>query len=288
MGYQNNNSPQQQQPQQTGAPGQNGFSASTQPSAMSNVASDFSFLKSGENVPSSSFTKLAPQSTSGTNTSYSSTLFSSLSSQPTGATTNTTMSSAFAPSNTATSPPPVVSHVTGVFTGLKAFKPSSSFGAQLLDSLPPIPQSAPGTPAEQPSPGSTGFNVGQSNGAGSQPNGFSAPNGQQTGGFGANSFGNNNTFGGGGGGSPFGTNGASSVGAGLRPQITGGAGGANPFRASAFGSVPPSTGAQPPLPNNPMFSNFTGAPGGAFFPNSGGAFGQNQSPQQQTQQQQLI
>ncbi|KAJ6620655.1 ANTH domain-containing protein, partial [Mycena sp. CBHHK59/15] len=165
-------------------------------------------------------------------------------------------SSAFSSSGT---PSPLSSQPTG---GMKAFKPSSSFGASLLEALPPIPGSAPGTPAMQPQTQTqTGFfAAGTAGGFGGSPSptgGFGASS--ATGGFGGATGG----FGGGGGG----------LGAGLRPQMTGGA--ANPFRASmALGAMP--TGA---MPQQGSFGG--GATDGAYGSPSTSGFGAGQAPQQQ-------
>jgi phosphatidylinositol-binding clathrin assembly protein len=323
---QTNNS--QPQPQSTGSNGLNlngsgsptGTKLSTKPSSMSSVASDFTFLKLGERAPSS-FPSLesssSPQSTSTTAIYSSETSITSIPSLSTGTTINTNASSSNAPSISISSPG-VKSHVTGVFTGLKAFKPTSSFGAQLLETLPPIPQSEPGTPAppsEEPfsaygtsptsltgpdasKPGvvnisSSSFGSGlgalgtQQNSLGAQSSGLGSLNTHTTGSFGRTLFGNASTAGGGG--SMF--DGAGSLNPGLRPQTTGAAGAANPFRASTFGGGPP-TGQSNGTPfgtasvNAPMFSNVTGVTG---FPSTGtnafnggpGTFGQNQIQQPQ-------
>ena len=256
MGINNNAQSQQQQvqPQQIGF---NGFSAfggsstlgasspsSQQGSGMSNIASSFSMNGGGYtgskpeesqsfglglsnfgalNLGSSTSPPTLPsQNTSTTSSGFSDSIFSSLSSQPTGATSNVT--GATTPSITFS--PPLKPQTTG-FSGIKAFKPTSSFGASLLESLPPIPQSAPSTPGSQPSPtlnsamsspGTT--SVGGSFGLSSQQTGMPSLSGQPTG---ATSF---SAFGAG-----AGT--GSTVGVGLRPQMTG-AGGANPFRATMF------------------------------------------------------
>ena len=134
----------QQQQQQNGQPGQI-YSNPSDPgagSAMSNIASDFATLGFRNNNPSTN--TLSPQMTSTTNSSLSTdTLFSSVSTQPTGITTSTAPSIPVQPTGG------LNSHTTGLgtFTGLKTFKPSSSFGASLLESLPPIPGSGPATPS---------------------------------------------------------------------------------------------------------------------------------------------
>ncbi|KAF7310065.1 ENTH domain-containing protein [Mycena indigotica] len=162
-------------------------------------------------------------------------------------------------------------------TGLQGFKPSSSFGASLLSSLPTIP----GSPAS-PSVSTTGVTAQPtgffSSGAGTTPTTSSA-----FGAFGTNPTGipqvNPTTF------SPAAGNfgqastgpGGSTLGVGLRPQMTGGA--ANPFRASMAmgGPMPPMpTGAGAFGPGQPSFTG--GAFGGGAF---GGAFGNQQQPTQQ-------
>ena len=134
---------QMQQQQQNGHPGQT--STSPNPSVgstMSNVASDFAVLNFGNNKPA--MNTLSPQMTSTTNSSFTTdTFFSSVSSQPTGATTSTIPSISAQPTSGLT---PSTTGL-GTFTGLKTFKPSSSFGASLLESLPPIPGSGPTTPS---------------------------------------------------------------------------------------------------------------------------------------------
>ncbi|KAJ8473464.1 hypothetical protein ONZ51_g7857 [Trametes cubensis] len=320
MGYGNQNNAQgqqsqqqQQQPMQTGAfssspfgsfgssstsgsqPNLNANGSASNGSIMANVASSFTFsdskpTASSSQPGSSSFTSpLTAQPTSSTTSgsTFSDTLFSSLSSQPTGATTATTMSSTGAPSISISSPAgpsPLRPQTTG-FSGLKPFKPSSSFGAALLESLPPIP-SAPSTPATSPPASNSGSTLG------SQPTGFPGLSSQPTG------------------------LGTSSLGVGLRPQATGAAGVANPFRASMFSTTvnPTSTdgaygsgagSTTGPFPGSALtgfpsvgsglgsspFSlgtNATGAPS-AFGTGSfglGNAFGQNQNQQQPQQQQQ--
>lgn len=145
----------QRMQQQNGQPGQISSSTSN-PSAgstMSNIASDFAVPSFKNNSPATN--TLSPQMTSTTNSSLSTdTLFSSVSTQPTGATTSTFPSISVQPTGGLTS------HATGLgtFTGLKTFKPSSSFGASLLESLPPIPGSGPTTPsATSENQGQLGF-----------------------------------------------------------------------------------------------------------------------------------
>ncbi|KDR80609.1 hypothetical protein GALMADRAFT_60535 [Galerina marginata CBS 339.88] len=276
------NQPQaSQQPQQTGFNSFAFLNSSLSPGAtdISGVASSFAFSNTSKpntnaaTNPTGSTSPLSSQNTSTTTTSgstFSDSFFnSSLSSQPTGA-TNTSSS----PSLQAPSTAPVKSHLTG-FVGLKPFKPSSSFGASLMDSLPPIPGSGPTTPAVTglPSPNgtnsSTGGNLFAS--ATSQP---AAQNGAPTNNF---SFLNTQPTGamGGFGGSSFG----STLGVGLRPQMTGG-GAANPFRASMAGG---------PMAGGPSAGT------SSFLPSAGGSFGVSQpfgngmfGGQQQQQQQKAV
>ncbi|KAF9446195.1 ANTH-domain-containing protein [Macrolepiota fuliginosa MF-IS2] len=213
-----------------------------------------------------------------------------------------------------TGPAPALKPQMTGFAGLKPFKPTSSFGAALMDSLPAAPNSSgtgsstgttgPGaagagvTGASTIGPGTTG--AGTSSFGTSEFGTWNKP--QQTGfggslgGLGALNAGANAT-------SPpttafanassprttsptgFGAAGMGSrLGSGLRPQITGG-GAANPFRASmaagnslgGFGSAAPSV---PPLPtgfgNGSMFGSMSGM----------GQFGAQQGVQQPGGQQQ--
>jgi len=302
---------QQQQQQQNGQLGQT-FSAISNPTAgstMSSVASDFAALNIGNNPAANS---LSPQMTSTTNSSFSAdTLFSSVSSQPTGATTSTIPSISFQPTGGLTS------NTTGLgtFTGLKTFKPSSSFGASLLESLPPIPGSGPTTPSVtsenqgqlgqgQPgqgqigslpnstvsSPGLTttsttfgGLGGLGTSGLNSGPGNQNQPNGLNSnlGGSGLNTqLGVLNTQ------QPLMTG----MGTGLGPQMTGAQGLANPFRMTAFSSSTPTPG--PGVgggfgaglgtnPNPGLSGGFTGGLGGF----GGTPFGQNPTSQPQPQQQ---
>ncbi|KAI0734036.1 ANTH domain-containing protein [Fomitopsis betulina] len=275
----------------------NGFGSqlNSQPtgSVMTGVASSFTFNKPGENFASTA-NPLNPQQTASTMTSsaFSDSLFSTLSSQPTGATATSS-----APSISVSSANPLQPQKTG-FAGLKAFKPSSSFGAALLESLPPIPQSAPTTPGGSPYPAQNS-NTSSSPGLGTQPTGLSSGfggfNSQPTGAFGSSLTGigsqptgalNSQPTG------AFSTLGKS-PGVGLRPQMTGGA---NPFRASMF---PMATGLSNTSGNgnnsafdasstkgvsNPQFSISASNSMPSF---STGQYGQpQQQPQQQQQQQQ--
>lgn len=264
-------------------------STPTQPSAgqngsiMANVASSFlADLNAGSNKSALDATSPGTPSIS---TQFTST--TAFSSQPTGSTSAT--------SNLSN---PLQPQTTG-FTGLKAFKPSSSFGASLLESLPPVPQSNPTAASSSPSPlGGTGANgsTGAGPSLGSLGTSLSSPSERSStlppfgssfnpvassttglGGFGALNA------------QPTGFNSTtnSSIGVGLRPQMTGGA--ANPFRASMFSQQTGMSGSAPQLPPSQfgsqfMSSNPTGAPpfGSNMFQN----FGQTgQQPQQQPQSQ---
>ena len=267
----------QQQQQQNGQPGQISSNPSNPGagSAMSNIASDFAALSFRNNNPATN--TLSPQMTSTTNSSFSTdTLFSSVSTQPTGVTTSTAPSVSVQPTGGLTS------HTTGLgtFTGLKTFKPSSSFGASLLESLPPIPGSGPTTPSatsesqgqlgsppsnstvSSPGPaantptalgglggfGTSGLNLGLANK--NQPNGLGSTLGgsglsTQPTGLGVLNAQQPLTTGLGGGlgtgpsTSGFGTGfgtGIGGVGAGLNPQATDAQGAANPFRTTTFPS----------------------------------------------------
>jgi hypothetical protein len=136
-------------------------------------------------------------------------------SQQTGTTaTGSTFSDSRLPqsntSPTMSGPPPITSHTTG-FGGLKPFIPSSSFGASLMESL-----QLPATSPTSPTTGSNAVN-GLATSPGGATDNYSFLNNQPTGATGG--FGGASTY-------------KSSLGAGLRPQMTGGA--ANPFRVSGF------------------------------------------------------
>ncbi|KAL0067241.1 hypothetical protein AAF712_005811 [Marasmius tenuissimus] len=280
-----NGQPSQQQQQQQQQPmnaaphqsstptGFGGFSFSNSalsPGAtdMSGIASSFAFnntngTSNGSNPQLSALTPLGSQDTSTTTTksTFSDSLFSSsLSSQPTGATTTSSIAS----------PPlasPLSSQMTG-FPGLKPFKPSSSFGATLLESLPPPPGSAPTTPSLGGGPTSATSMPSGSTGLGGS-------NAQST-----SSFGSGSALG-------------STVGQGLRPQMTGNPA-ANPFRqrclaqlavvpsGANFGVGQGNTGA----PGNSFGGSPTGSMGSSLFGTSGMPSFGSFNPQQQQQQQQ--
>ncbi|EAU90322.2 ENTH domain-containing protein [Coprinopsis cinerea okayama7 len=271
---------QPQQPKPTG--GFNWSNSALNPGSanISSIAS--SFTKVGQNNASPSADFSGQKNTSPTTSAFSAGpgLTGSLTAQPTGA-----------PS----SPSPLTSQVTG-FAGLKPFKPSSSFGAALMESLPPVSNptgvssqmtgatnvsSVSGSSATTATTSTSGFTASSFTSMSSNPSAFSpssttpqpsstpsfgALNSQPTGGL--NAFKPTSAFGAS---LMSGNTGGSTLGVGLRPQMTGG-GSANPFRASmaagndlsAFGSSP-----VPPVPGLP--SNLT----------TGGPFGHMQNQQQQ-------
>ncbi|OJA21543.1 hypothetical protein AZE42_03235 [Rhizopogon vesiculosus] len=231
------------QPQQTGLFGAYGESS------ISSVASSFAFGPSD-------FGTLNPQSTSSTTTASTASdlfsSFSSLSSQPTGATIT---SSSSAPGSQ------LKPQMTG-FSALKPFKPTSSFGASLLESLPPIPQSGPTTPSA----------TGMPNNTSSTP----APNGTTTLGAGASGTGQQPT---GVGAMNIQPSAWPTLGVGLRPQATGAAGGANPFRATMYSMSSPSAGGSA-LPTTSSLPQFGAINGSSSFGSSYGssAFGSSFNP----------
>ncbi|KAF9531706.1 ANTH domain-containing protein [Crepidotus variabilis] len=305
----------QQQPQQTGSGamnGMNGFNFANSalnpgPTDISSVASSFTFANkpsgsaSAGSTPSgsSNFNPLFAQNTATTNmTGTTDSFFGlSLSSQPTGATTMSSFSSG--------SSPGVQSHTTGL-PQLKAFKPTSSFGASLMGSLPSIPGSAPTTPSVTGLPGPSGTSsapttnssLTSTNSAPSStaPSVLPSPTSQPGSNFNPNgtssSFSNNTNFmmnqptGAMGG---FGMNSSrSTLGVGLRPQMTGG-GAANPFRASSVGTPNfggAGMGSVPPMPNGMQQQQGQQQPFGNFGMMGGASpFGMMPQQQQQNQQQ---
>lgn len=246
---------------------------------MSSVASNF-VLGSHEpsrNPASSTLTsqptglpQITAQNTSTTTTSGFSDAFSALSlSSPAPSTTGTAYTSASGLNTNG----PLQPQATG-FAGLKPFKPTSAFGASLMDSLPTVPGSGATTPSGRGSPklgssnsvemsssnptlnvpsfsmdGSTPTQtwLGPGNAQGTALTGFSGPGGMNTH--------DPNLRGGG----------TSTVGVGLRPQPTGTA---NPFRASMVS--PQMTGMQ--------FSPTSGSgvsTGASLFGGGQGGFGSN-------------
>ena len=222
---------------------------------MSSIASSFTFNKpdgSGGAASSSSVTgALNAQNTATMSTSTTSeSLFSSLSSQPTGV-----------PSASVSNP--LQPQITG-FAGLKPFKPTSSFGASLLESLPPIASTS--TATTPPSNGNIG----------ATPRSGPLPPGGGSGPFstGSTLFSNTSATSGT---NVFGSAG-SSVGVGLRPQMTGG-GAANPFRASMAASSF-SSPSVPPIPSLPSLDLGSASFGPNLFGSGPAPFGSNQNVQQ--------
>lgn len=242
-------------------------------STFSTVASSFAFTnKLEENASSlgSDLNRLGSLSQNSqvapTNMGFnaSDSLFSSRSSQP----TNSTVSS-HAPPIPVTGP--IKAQPTG-FGGVKPFKPSSSFGASLLGALPPIPQSGTTTPdpsvqttthSSAPSlPANLNLNGSVYTSTMGNSNALQTMNAQPTG-------------------LPQRANGGSTLGVGLRPQVTGALGGANPFRATMFAtaSTSPTVGGVPALASSASTPPFGGLSNGTgvssiFAPPFGnGAFG---------------
>ena len=251
---QSQQSPQQHLPQQqTGAFNKFSFNNSTlSPGAtdISSVASSFTFnpnaVGSTTSDKSSSTNSgfMGSQQTGGT-TTIGSTLPDPRLSSPLSQSTNTSTPGS----------PSVTSHTTG-FGGLKPFIPSSSFGASLMESLS-IPGSGP-------------FNPTTSGTTTKTENGSATPLGDAVTSPSSNGTGNYSFLSTQPTGATGGFNGASStykssLGVGLRPQMTGG-GAANPFRASSVGG--PNFGAptsfQSMGSSQPLGANIYGMNGGAF------------------------
>ncbi|PPQ91467.1 hypothetical protein CVT25_013724 [Psilocybe cyanescens] len=255
---------QQQQPQATGFSNFNYNSSSLNPGAtdLSSVASSFAFSKSSKpNTSTTSTSSFTGSSTTATGSTYSDSLFSSLPpTQSTGATNTST-----SPSTQTSSISIVKPQMTG-FSGLKPFKPSSSFGASLMEALPTIPGSAPTTPSlsglpstrgpSSPAGGNTFSSTPASPANGAPANNYAFLNTQPTGATGG-----------------FGSSFGSTLGVGLRPQTTGG-GSANPFRASMAAGA-----------GVPSFSSFQPSPAmnfGSSQPFSTGVQGNQQQQQSAT------
>lgn len=229
---------------------------SKSPFDMSSIASSFAFGDSSKDTNGQQQMKpLDPQATA-TSSAFSSDMSSMFSSQPTGSSFSTTA-------------PSLVAQPTGFGGSLvKPFKPTSSFGANLIDNLPASPSNQSNTSASPfgAKPGDstipslsfesklgtqpTGNAFG---GLSSQPTGFSSAFGGGASGAGAagGAFGNN----------AFGSSLGGGLGVGLRPQATGlgaNAGAANPFRASMFNSLGGGAGAGG-AGNNPFPGGTSGA-----------------------------
>lgn len=237
-------------------------SASPFPStSLSSIASEFAFAKKPSSPPPSNtqsttnpltgtlFTPLTSQDTATTNSTFSA-FSSTLASTATGSTNATTVSSFLRP------------QATGIGgSGIKPFKPSSSFGASLLESLPPIPQgTAVSSPTSSPplKPLTSPANMATTSATGT---GFGGGLTSQA--TGLPSFG---SFG-------SGLGNSNGLTGGLQPQATG----ANPFRASTFGSPPTSPFGALNAQNTGVAPNPTGF-GASLFANKAGttpSFGSN-------------
>jgi len=229
---------------------------------ISSVASSFTFnpntagsTTSGKSSPINSGV-MGPQQT-GTTTTGSTLSDSRFSSPLSQANTSTPIISGS---------PSITSHVTG-FGGLKPFIPSSSFGASLMESL-----SIPGSSPTSPTTSGTSTNAENGFASFSSANNSSLPSSNGTGNYSfLNSQPTGVTGGFGGASSTY----KSSLGVGLRPQMTGG-GSVNPFRASSIGgpSFGGPTSFQSMGSSQPLGANIFGLNGGP------GAFGaQGQQPQ---------
>ena len=283
--------PQQQQATPTGVSSQqafftgafgnsSGFSpfnlTENQNQNMSSVASSFA-----QNPASSTLTsqptglpQLTVQNTSTTTTSGFSDVFSTLSLNTSSPLTTGTTFTSSPGLNTSG---PLQPQATG-FSGLKPFKPTSAFGASLMDSLPTVPGSGAATPSGQGSPklgpsnSASTFETSNStstvtvpsfslNGPTTTQTWLGALNAQPTG---LTSLSGPSSLSGM---NPLDPNlrggGTSTVGVGLRPQLTGTA---NPFRASMVS--PQMTGA----PFSPT-SNSGISTGASLFGGGAGGIG---------------
>ncbi|KAG8926056.1 hypothetical protein FRC00_003318 [Tulasnella sp. 408] len=195
--------------------------------SLSSIASEFAFAKKPSSPPPSNtqtainpltgtpFTPLTSQDTATTNSTFSA-FPSTLSSTLTGSTNATSVSSFLKPQSTG---------IGG--SGLKPFKPTSSFGASLLESLPPIPQGTAVSPPTSSSPPPNPI---------TSPATTTAANPTATTGFGGSLTSQPTGFPSFGSSLGSGLGGSTGLAGGLQPQATG----ANPFRASMFGSPPTS------------------------------------------------
>lgn len=281
--------PQQQTQQQTQPTGQaqTGQQGNTQGTGMSSIASEFTSNKNQMNGSAGANT-----TTGGGGTDFLS-QFGSLSVNPTNASTQSTQTAASSshplsflstnPTGSTSATPGLTSQTTGANanssangflqpqptgyhgSNVKPFKPSSSFGNQLIESLPPLPESGPGS-----NPSST---VASPSGAGAaggvQPQSTGFP------GLGSLSFQNT--------GNPAGS--SAGTGSGLIPQMTGAP---NPFRQSTMfgGSSSSGTGIlNPQITGMGAFSGLSTFGGQQNQGHGQGMFGQQQQQQTPFQQQ---
>lgn len=192
-----------------------------------------------------------PLSFLSTNPTGSTSATSGLTSQTTGANTNSS-------ANGFLQPQPTGYHGSNV----KPFKPSSSFGNQLIESLPPLPESGPGSNPSSSVASPSG--AGAAGGVQPQSTGFP--------GLGSLSFQNT--------GNPAGS--SAGTGSGLIPQMTGAP---NPFRQSTMfgGSSFSGTGSlNPQITGMGAFSGLSAFGGQQNHGHGQGMFGQQQQQQQQT------
>lgn len=241
----------------------NGLSA--EPTGLSGIASSFTFdsSKTGSSSSTDFLSQFGSMSV-GQNTGSTSP-FGSVSSNPTGS---------MSPTKTGGSAGFLQPQPTGYGgSTVKRFQPTSSFGSQLLETLPPIPEPGTNSNATSPAAGAQAQSTGypfqsqpqQQTGNGLAPQMTGAPNPFRQSTFGSLS-------------SPTGQPGQ------------GGQNGMPNFGAGAFGAGSPFAGqnSRPgqPQPQQPQQTGFGGG-GGGFGGQFGqfGQFGQNtQQPQQQPQQ----
>lgn len=153
-------------------------SSSANGSFVGNVATSFSFNNNFSldlNKPTSNAT--------GSTTTTSTPTMSAFSSQPTGSTNASSVPSF--------NLPPIQPQTTG-FSGLKPFKPTSSFGASLLETLPPIPGSESTTPKVEHAELNFSNGSNTTNGTASPTNGSNATSNGFSSGFASLSISNSN------------------------------------------------------------------------------------------------
>ncbi|OXB36061.1 hypothetical protein LQV05_005497 [Cryptococcus neoformans] len=272
--------PQAQQ-QQTQSTEQSGQQGNAQGTGMSSIASEFASNKNQTNGSASANTgsggtdflsqlgslSVNPTGVSSPSTQTASSLnpLSFLSANPTGSTNATSgLNSQTTGANTNSSANDFLQPQPTGYGGsnIKPFKPSSSFGNQLMDSLPPLPESGAGS-----NPGSAVASPSGAGGVGSvQPQSTGFP------GLGSLSFQNT--------GNPAGS--SAGTGGGLMPQMTGAP---NPFRQSTMfgGSSFNAGGLNPQTTGMGAFSGLS-AFGGQNHGQGQRMFGQQHQQQQQQKQ----
>lgn len=274
--------PQAQQ-QQTQPADQAGQQGSAQGTGMSSIASEFASNKNQTNGSAnantggggtdflSQFGSLSVNrpgaSSPSTQTASSSNPLAFLSTNHTGSTSATSgLTSQITGANTNSSANGFIQPQPTGYGGsnIKPFKPSSSFGNQLMENLPPLPESGAGS-----NPGSAVASPSGAHGVGAvQPQSTGFP------GLGSLSFQNT--------GNPAGS--SAGTGSGLVPQMTGAP---NPFRQSTMlgGSSSNAGRLNPQMTGMGAFSGLS-AFGGQNHGQGQGIFGQQQQQQQQPFQQQ--